>query len=180
MIHVNFFTKKKVNILPLLVTLVFLAVAALIVFHLYDNHLYYNRLISRNNKWLTEHQDSFEISNQIKQLDQLTTQAVDVQESLRRNQYPMDILSENLSAFIPEEDNRVSSLHLSNATSQVSLIIENTSTDEALKIVENMEEQEYIKSVQLIRAESQLQDERLRFELIIDVDLRRLEVEDDD
>lgn len=176
MINVNFFRKKAKNILPLLLIIFFLLGAGAIAAEIYLSRTGYEDELANDQKWQEENAADLELSRAIMQVDQWISQAVDVQETLRQKRFPMNQLSEDLAGFIPDEDVRVSSFQVSEASGQAAIVLENTGMAEALSIVENLQAESYIDSVQFLRAESQEQNPRqFSFEFLIDLDLSALE-----
>ena len=172
MIEINFFEKKKKNILPYTVVGIFLLSILLLGTYFFITYTKQENLIEEKNQWLTDNTEDIALSREISQVDQLTIQSVSVQETLRSKQYPMDTLTKELMSFIPNEAEHVSSFQLSESSNQVSLIIENINTTGIQSIIEELEKQTYIEDIELLRAEDQNQeDKKFRFELFINLNL---------
>ena len=179
MININFFRKEARNILPLLLVLVFLLGALAIAVEVYYSRILQEAELEESQIWLEAHAEDLELSREMRVVEQWISQAVDVQETLRREQFAMDLLSEEMTALIPEEDERVTSFQISKSSKSVALVLENTGTAEALQIVGDLEELPYVVEVQLLSVE--LQDEESQefgFNLSIDLDFEGLPEED--
>lgn len=170
MMNVNFFVKKKRNILPYIVGGVFILFLLLMALYFYFTYNNYQDQITEQNNWLDENTEKVVLARRIRQVDESATQAVTVQETLRDNQYPMNELSEELAAAVPSEEERITSFTITQPT-QLNLTVENINVDEAQSIVENFEALPYVRGVQFLRADKQdIEEEDHRFELIIDLD----------
>ncbi|MFA6692034.1 MAG: hypothetical protein WCR98_08660 [Saccharofermentanales bacterium] len=179
MINVNFFRKEAKNILPLILVIIFLLGAGAIAAEVYLSRSYYENELKQDQAWLEENTAELNLSREMKQVDQWISQAVEVQDQLRQDQYPMYQLTDKLAALIPEEDMRVTSFQLSETSEQVSLVLENTRTDEALAIITDLEAQPYVDVVQVLSANLQNQEnEEFSFQLIIELNLEALAGED--
>ena len=180
MINVNFLRKKAKNILPALMAIVFLLGVGAIGAYIYFSRSAQDTELEQSKIWLEENAADIELSREILQVNQWISQAVDVQETLRQKQFPMNRLTENLASFIPNEDTRIASFQLSETSEQVAIVLENTGAVEALEIVNNLEAQPYVKAVQFLSTEAQGQGEVSQlqlFNLIIELDLPALEEE---
>lgn len=172
MININFFKKEKKNILPYAAGGVFLLSALLIGAYLFFTYTTHQNRIEDNNQWLVDNAAEIELSREISELDQLATQSVAVQETLREAQYPMAKLTNDVMSFIPNEKDRVSAFLVSEAANQISLTMETTTTTQAQSIIEDLEEQPYIEDVEFLRADDQGQEnDQYRFELIINLNM---------
>ena len=181
MININFFRKEAKNILPLLLIVAFLLGAGAIGAYLYLGRTAQEAELGRSEAWLKENVANVELSREILQVDQWISQAVDVQETLRQKQFPMNWLTEDLASFIPNEDARVTSFQLSEASEEVSIVLENTGTVEALKIVKDLEARPYVDAVQFLNMQAQEQGEGSQqnlFNLIIELNMEALAQED--
>lgn len=179
MINVNFFRKEAKNILPLILMIIFLLGAGAIAAEVYLSRSYYENELKGDQAWLEENTANLDLSREMKQMDRWISQAVDVQDRLRQDQFPLYQLTDKLATFIPDEDMRVTSFQLSETSEQVSLILENTRTDEALAIIEALEAQPYVDVVQVLSANLQNQEnQEFSFELIIELNPEALAGED--
>ncbi len=179
MINVNFFRKEAKNILPLILLLIFLLGAGAIAAEVYLSRADYEAALKRDQTWLDQNSEKLNLSREMMQVDQWISQAVDVQNTLRQNQFPMNRLTEKLAALIPDEDARVTSFQLSEASGQVSILLQNTRTEEALAIISDLEAQPYVDKVQFLNAEQQNQaTQEFSFQLIIELNLQALAEED--
>lgn len=87
MMNVNFFVKKKRNILPYIVGGVFILFLLLMALYFYFTYNNYQDQITEQNNWLDENTEKVVLARRIRQVDESATQAVTVQETLRDNQY---------------------------------------------------------------------------------------------
>lgn len=169
MMNVNFFEKKKINILPYIVGGAFFVSLLLIGIYFFLTRSHYENTIESNNRWLSENAEAVVMSRQISRLDDLSSQATTVQEYLLGNQYPMSRVATDLASAIPDEANRVVSFHINNPN-RLTLIIENTPAKMAQSIIEDLEERTYVESVQFLHVDSLNQEENpTRFEMIINI-----------
>lgn len=170
MMNVNFFVKKKINILPYIAGGIFLLL--LLLMSVYFS-LTYNGLqnqIKEQNEWISQHTEEVVLARQIRQVDESTAQSTTVQETLRSAQYPMYAVAEELVAAVSGEENRVLTYSMSQSD-QLNLTLENITPNQAQSIVGNFEELPYVETVQFLRADLQEQEEaQLRFEMIINLE----------
>lgn len=174
MINVNFFEKKKVNILPYIAGGVFILSLLLMGVYFFVTRSFYENTIEEKETWLSDNATSVVLSRQISQLDRLATESDTVQETLQANQYPMDKIIVDVVSVIPNEMERIQSFHISNPT-QITLILEDTESIMAQIIAEDLLEKDYVTGVQFLQAENPtIEDTQLRFEIIIDIDANQL------
>ena len=174
MMNVNFFEKKKINLLPYILGVIFVVLLLLIAGYFYMARTNYEATIEEKNTWLSEHAEAVVLSRQISQLDGLANESVTVQENLKNNQFPMNALATDLAATVPNENERISSFHILDAN-QVTLILEHTAPTMAQTIVENLEEKPYVADVHFLHAENQnAEDNEARFEMIINLNAENL------
>lgn len=178
MINVNFFEKKKTNILPYIIGGIFLLLLLFMGLYIFLTRMYLENSIEESNTWISENTEEVVLSRRISQVDQLTNQAITVQNTLKEIQYPMNTLTEDLTTAIPNETDRVASFQLTE-TNQVTLILENTEATMGQNIVEDIESRPYVTGVQFLSAQSESQEEdAFRFELIVDIDVTALAEEE--
>lgn len=169
MMNVNFFEKKKINILLYIVSGAFLVTLLFIGIYFFLTRSHYENTIEENNRWLNENTESFVMSRQISRLDDLAIQSATVQENLRQNQYPMHEIATDLANTIPDESNQIVSLHIIDPN-QVTLIMDNTPSTVAQSIVVDLEEKPYVENVQFLYVDSlNLEDIPTRFEMIVNI-----------
>lgn len=174
MINVNFFEKKKVNILPYIVGGIFLLVLLLMGAFFFVSRSLYANTIEDNTAWLSENAESVVLSRQISQLDRLATESDTVQETLQETQYPMDDIINDIVTVIPNEAERIQSFHIS-TPNQITLRLENTQSTIAQSIVEDLLKKDYVTSVQFLQAQNTtIEDTQLGFEMLIDIDANNL------
>lgn len=178
MININFFEKKKLNVLPYIIGGVFFLFLLLMGIYFFVTRAFYENTIDEKQTWLSDHAESVVLSRQINQLDRLATESDTVQETLQANQYPMDEIIVDIVSVIPNETERIQSFHLSNPN-QIVLRLEDTQSTMAQTIVEDLLEKDYVIGVQFLQAEnSTIEDTQFRFEMIIDIDANNLLEED--
>ena len=174
MINVNFFEKKKINILPYIVGGIFFITLLLMGIYFFITRSIYTNTIDDNNNWLSENAESVVLSRQINQLDRLATESDTVQETLQANQYPMDKIIVDIVSVIPNEAERIQSFHI-NSPNQITLRLEDTQSTMTQTIVEDLLLEDYVTGVQFLQAEnSTIEDTQLRFEMIIDIDANNI------
>lgn len=170
MIDINFFEKKKVNILPYLVAGIFVLLLILMGVYFFFARLYFENTVSDSNEWIEAQAEEVVLSRQMNQLDQAFNETIELQEELKENQYPMNKVTQEIAASIPDEAKRISSFQLEDS-SQLTLVLENTKATMAQSIVEEIENLSFVKGVQFLHADNQgEEDKELRFELIVDLD----------
>ncbi|NLW53633.1 MAG: hypothetical protein GXY99_01840 [Clostridiaceae bacterium] len=175
MINVNFFRKEAKNILPLILLVIFLLGAGAIAAQIYFSRAEHEAALKHDHTWLDNNTENLELSREMMQVDQWISQAVDVQNTLRKDQFPMNRLTENLASLIPDEDERVVSFQVSETSEQVSMVLVKTRTDEALAIIRDLEAQPYVDKVQFLNAEQQDQaTQEFSFQFIIELNLQAL------
>lgn len=178
MINVNFFEKKKLNVLPYIIGGIFFLFLLLMGAYFFVTRAFYENKIDEKQTWLSDNVESVVLSRQISQLDRLATESDTVQETLQANQYPMDEIIVDIVSVIPNETERIQSFHLSNPN-QIVLRLEDTQSTMAQTIVEDLLEKDYVIGVQFLQAEnSTIEDTQFRFEMIIDIDANNLLEED--
>lgn len=169
MININFFEKKKTNILPYIAGGVFLVIVLIMGIYFFFVRMHYNQVIDDKNEWINTNVEEVVLSRRSNYLDQLSKQSLNVQETLNENQYPMNRVAEEIVSVIPDETGRVASFQLVEPN-QISLILENTETTLGENIVGELESLSFVDGVQFLHAESQSEeDKHLRYELIIDL-----------
>lgn len=170
MININFFEKKKTNILPYLVAGIFVLMLILMAIYFFFARMYFSDTVSDNNGWIEAETEEVVLSRQMNQLDQQYNEAIELQEGLKQNQYPMNKVTEEIAASVPDEAKRISSFQLEDS-SQLTLVLENTKASVGLSIVEEIETLPYVTGVQFLHADNEGEkDKELRFELIVDLD----------
>ena len=175
MINVNFFRKEAKNILPLILLVIFLLGAGAIAAQIYFSRAEHEEALKHDQTWLDNNTENLELSREMMQVDQWISQAVDVQNTLRKDQFPMNRLTKNLASLIPDEDERVVSFQVSETSEQVSMVLVKTRTDEALAIIRDLEAQPYVDKVQFLNAEQQDQaTQEFSFQFIIELNLQAL------
>lgn len=175
MINVNFFRKEAKNILPLILLVIFLLGAGAIAAQIYFSRAEHEAALKHDQAWLDNNTENLELSREMMQVDQWISQAVDVQNTLRKDQFLMNRLTENLASLIPDEDERVVSFQVSETSEQVSMVLVKTRTDEALAIIRDLEAQPYVDKVQFLNAEQQDQaTQEFSFQFIIELNLQAL------
>lgn len=131
--------------------------------------MHYNQVIEDKNEWINTNIEEVVLSRRSNYFDQLSKQALSVQETLNENQYPMNEVAEEIVSVILDEAGRVASFQLVEPN-QITLILENTETTLGENIVEELESLSFVNGVQFLHAESQSEeDKQLRYELIIDL-----------
>lgn len=174
MMQVNFFEKKKINLLPYILGGIFVLLLLLMSGSIYIVRTSYETTIEEKNTWLSENAEAVVLSRQISQLEGLANESITVQETLRQNQFPMNELATELAETVPNENDRIASFHIL-SDSQVTLILENTEPTMAQTIVENLEEKPYVDAVQFLHAENpNPEDNQVRFEMIVDLNIDNL------
>lgn len=174
MIQINFFEKKKINILPYIIGVTFFVFLLLIGAYFFMTRSFHERTVEDNQAWLTDNAGSVVLSRQISQLDRLANESDMVQETLQHNQYPMDDIIVDIVSTIPNEAIRVQSFSITNPN-QITLRLEETDSAMAQSIVENLMAKDYVKDIQFLHAEMVNQEnDQLNFEMIIDIDARLL------
>lgn len=169
MIKVNFFEKKKTNILPYIAGGVFFFLLLIMGIYFFFVRMHYQQVVDNKNEWINANIEEVVLSRRSNYLDQLSKQSLNVQETLDENQYPMNIVVEGIISVIPNEADRVVSFQLIESN-QITLILENTETTIGQSIVEELESLSFVNDVQFLHAESQSEeDNQLRYELIIDL-----------
>lgn len=169
MMNVNFFEKKKINILPYIVGGAFFVFLLLMGLYFFLTRTHYEQTVEENNRWLSDNAESVVMSRQISRLDDLAVQSIAVQENLRSNQYPMNEIAADLASTVPDETNQIVSFHIIDPN-QVTLIIENTPATTAQSIVEDLEERTYVEGVQFLHVDSlNLEEVPTRFEMMINI-----------
>lgn len=167
MININFFEKKETNILPYLVTGGFFLLLILMSVYFFFTRMYLNDVMVVKEEWINAHNEELVLSKQMNQYEQQYQETMDLQEKLKVAQYPMNKVSEEIAASVPDELTRISTLELLEP-GQLTLTLENTEAIMAQEIVENIENLPYVTELQLLYAESQgEEDAQLRFELIV-------------
>lgn len=174
MINVNFFEKKKTNILPYIVGGLFFLFLLLMAAYFFLTRSMSENAIEEKNNWLNDNAEQVALSRQISQLDRLATESDTVQQQLLDSRYPMDELTSDIVTVVPDEVNRIQSFTL-NSPNQISLILEDTTTTMAQTIVEDLVEKDYVTGVQFLSAQEQnTENSALRFEFIIDIDVENI------
>ena len=172
--NLNFFEKKKLNLLPYIVGGVFFLSLLLMGVFFFITNKHYKNTIEENQAWLSDNAASVVLSRQIRQLDQLATETDTVQETLKAGRYPMNEIITDVVTVIPNEEERISSFNLS-SPEQISIVLENTESTMAENIVRALFEKDYITDVQFLQAtNTTIEDTQLRFELIINIDANRI------
>lgn len=178
MINVNFFEKKKVNILPHIVGGVFLVSLVLMAGYFFVTRTGLEKTIKQNNEWMQAHAEEVALSRRISRVDDLIGESNKVQATISDNQYPMFAVAEGIAAVVPNELEQIATFTLSDP-SQVTLNVENTDAKAGQRIVENLEDLPYVTEVQFLHAETQGSEEnKFRFEFIITLDIDRPMEED--
>lgn len=154
MMNVNFFEKKKINLLPYIIGGFFVVLLAAIGIYLFLARTNYQNTIEEKNNWIMDNSEQVVLSREISQVIGVMNDSESTQEILRENQYPMFELTTDLASAVPNEQDRIVSFSLSGET-QVTLVLENTEPSEALAIVENLEEKTYVDSVEFLSASTQ-------------------------
>lgn len=177
MMNVNFFEKKKINLLPYIVGGAFFLFLLLMGAYFFFTRMHYEHVVEEKNIWLNENAEAVVLSRQISHLDRLASESTATQETLRQNQYPMYEVTTDLASVVPDENLRIASFHITDPN-QVTLILENTQPTMAQTIVENLEEKDYVERVQFLHAENpNPEDNQIRFELIVEINPERLSEE---
>lgn len=170
MININFFEKKEINILPYLITGVFLLALVLMSLYFYFARTYLSDVTTDQEIWINEHAEEVLLAEKMSQLDQQYNETIELKEKLEADQYPMYQVAVEIAATVPNELVQISSFQLANG-GQLTLTLENTDAIMAQEIVEQIEYLPYITELQLLYAETQGQDgTQLRFDLIISLD----------
>lgn len=169
MLNINFFEKKEINILPYIINTIFLVSLLGLGVYFLTARMYYGHTIDDKNEWINANNEQVSLSRQISQMDHLIDQSIDAQNTLTENQYPMNIITEDIISVIPDGINRVASFQLIES-GQVSLILENTESTMGQKIVEELEYLPFVTKVQFLYAEKQNEENnQLRYELVINL-----------
>ena len=175
--NINFFEKKKVNILPYIAGGIFVFLLLMMGLYFFIVRTNYTKTIEESNQWMTANAEEVSLSREISELDQGYNQAVSAQQALIESQYPLYTLVNDLASLIPNELDRVSSFQMI-GPDQVTLILEGTETTMGQTVVEAIEERPYVTQVQILRAQVQNEEEtEFEFELIIDIDADAIEEE---
>lgn len=170
MININFFEKKERNVLPYIVGGLFFLLLFIMAIYFFFARVYYRETISDKNDWMNDQAEEFVLSKEMSKLDKQYNESVQLQEKLKESQYPMDKLSKDISASVPDELTRISSLQYLE-TDQLTLTLENTDPKTAQIIIESIENLPYVTGLQLLYADSQDAGDGIQaFELIIDLD----------
>ena len=175
MISLNFFRKAAKNILPFILIFVFLLGASAIAVKIYLDRDSYKTELEENQTWLATHAEDLELSIEMQEIDLWISQAVSVQETLQGEQFAMDRLTNELTALIPEEDERVISFQISEDAEELVISLENTKITEVYQIIGDLEDLSYVSEVQLLSME--LLDENsqeYRFNMTISLDFEEL------
>ncbi|SFC41495.1 hypothetical protein SAMN04488102_10691 [Alkalibacterium subtropicum] len=177
MIEVNFFEKKAINVLPYILAGIFFIFLGLIGTYFYYTHAAYSNLEQDNSQWIQVNAEEVGLSREIESLDELASQAAQVQENLDQARFPMVYVTEDLSAAVSNEGQQVASFQLNDAD-QAILLLENTEVTEAAAIIDDLEARSYVDRVQFLRLESQqAESDQFLFELTVDLDVEALREE---
>ncbi|WP_368646309.1 hypothetical protein AB4027_05360 [Alkalibacterium putridalgicola] len=172
MININFFEKKKVNVLPyLMITGFFLLLAGLgTYFYLMQEN--YIQAEAENVAWIERETENVLLSRQMQGVDRLTNESISTQDTLVGQRYPMVYITEEIAAQVPDEGENVVSFQLTNPA-QFVLTLENMTVNEGSELVNRLEDLPYVSQVNYLRLESQNNEEYL-LELTIDMNETRL------
>ena len=169
MMNVNFFEKKKINLLPYIIGGLFVVFLAIIGIYLYLARINYQNVIDEKNNWLTDNSEQVVLSRQISQSTGIFNESESTQEILKENQYPMYELATDIASAVPNEQDQIVSFNLT-APSEVILVLENTEPTQAQTIVEELEEKSYVDGVEFLNAATQTPGENdMRFDLTIQI-----------
>ncbi|HLR92103.1 MAG TPA: hypothetical protein VK048_03505 [Atopostipes sp.] len=169
MINVNFFERKKINILPYIAGGIFFLLLLIMGLYFFFIRMHHQQTIEDSHAWLDAHAEEVVLSRQMNRLDRLEKQSLDVQTQLRENQYLMDTIAEEISSVVPEEATRITSFTLAEPN-QITLILEDTEATMAQTIVNDLMILPFTTNVQFLYAENQsAEDSQLSWELLIDI-----------
>ena len=169
MMNVNFFEKKKINLLPYIIGGLFVVFLAIIGIYFYLARINYQNVIDEKNNWLTDNSEQVVLSRQISQSTGIFNESESTQEILKENQYPMYELATDIASTVPNEQDQIVSFNLT-APSEVILVLENTEPTQAQTIVEELEEKSYVDGVEFLNAATQTPGENdMRFDLTIQI-----------
>ena len=174
MININFFEKKKVNVLPYLMMAGFFLLLAGLGTYFYLMQEHYTQVEAENVAWIQSESENVLLSRQMQGIDRLTEESITTQDTLVDLRYPMVYISEEIASLVPDEEELVSSFQLV-GPSQFILTLENASVSDGSELVTNLEELPYVDRVNYLRLENQAQDsDEYILELTIDMSETRL------
>jgi len=172
MININFFEKKKVNVLPYLMITGFLLLLGGLGAYFYLMQENYIQVEAESVAWIERETDNVLLSKQMQGVDRLTNESITTQETLVDLRYPMVYVTEEIASLVPDEGDNVVSFQLTNPA-QFVLTLENMTVDQGSELVNDLGELPYVTQVNYLRLESQSESNYL-LELTIDMNEERL------
>lgn len=172
MININFFEKKKVNVLPYLMMVGFFLVLGALGAYFYLMQENYIEVEAENVAWIERETDNVLLSKQMQGVDRLTNESITTQETLVDQRYPMVYITKEIASQVPDESENVVSFQLTDP-SQFTLTLENMTVDEGSQLVNVLEDFTYVSQVNYLRLENQT-DTDYMLELTIDMSEERL------
>ncbi|WP_423189178.1 hypothetical protein ACO1PF_11385 [Alkalibacterium sp. f15] len=174
MININFFEKKKVNVLPYLMMAGFLLLLAALGAYFFLMREHYSEVETENIAWIESETDNVLLSRQMQSIDRLTEESIITQDILVGQRYPMVYVTEEIASQVANEEESVVSFQLT-TPDQFIFTLENMSVDEGSELVNEMGDLAYVSRVNYLRLENQAQDsDNYILELTIDMSEERL------
>lgn len=164
-----FFEKKQKNLLPYLLSGVFLFLLILVGIYLFSMQAYYSNTETNNQDWLQEEQEQLIVSQQMQEYAQLTKQVAADKATFEAMQYPMAYVTKEILEKVPNGEQQVTIFN-KNETNQITLVLEGLTATEVSDTVEKFKTLTYVSDVQFIRMENQPDGVDSTVELWLDID----------
>ena len=155
MFEVNFFEKKQKNVLPYVISGVFLFIVILVGLYFFFMQQYYTHAEERNLEWLQTEEKELVVSREIQTYEQLTNQVSANKGAFEAMQYPMAYVAKTILEQVPDAEKHVAIFN-KNETNQITLVLEGLTATEVSETVAKLEKVDSISAVQFIRMENEL------------------------